>query len=251
MSFAIAFVLATAVSADESPKTLGQQAAKRGQEFTPVAPAPVSEEDRQRAEELSKIAIERGQTALREWEEQQASTAGESTGHWAPIPKAKDATGQGPVAGRLIVALSSSMPMTMVHDYMVQLAGIPEAVVVLRGFIGGAHTIAPTGKWIEEARRVTPGCLRCEHYNVQTVVDPLIYRDLKIDQVPAVAWAPGVTDISHCDGKSLKGAHVIFGAESVEASVKALATAGSAIPGAVFTKVRSKGWESKRHTPAS
>jgi len=44
---------------------------------------------------------------------------------------------------------------------MVQLGGIPEAVVVLRGFIGVQHThLAPKGKWIEEARaRDAPGCM--------------------------------------------------------------------------------------------
>jgi hypothetical protein len=139
----------------------------------------------------------------------------------------------------------------MVHDYMAQLAGIPEAVVVLRGFVGGGHTVAPTGKWLEEARRATPGCVRCEHYNVQTLVDPLIYRDLKIEQVPAMAWAPGVTDISHCDGKTLKNVRVLYGATSVEASVKALVADGSSLPASLINKVRSKGWESKRHPSGS
>ena len=159
------------------------------------------------------------------------------------------AQGSAPVqramSGRLIVALSSSMPMPMVQSYMAQLAGVPEAIVVLRGFVGGARTVAPTGKWVEEARRVEPSCLRCEHYNVQVVVDPLVYRGLHIEQVPAVAFVPGISDLSHCDGQQLRVKSMVYGAISIESAVQALANKGESIPTALLEKVRRKGWELK------
>jgi len=128
---------------------------------------------------------------------------------------------------------------------MRQLAGVPGAVVVLRGFVGGARTVAPTGKWIEEVRRVDLTCQRCEHYNVEVVVDPLIYRALKIEQVPAVAYAPGVTDLSHCDGKELPVKSIAYGATSVEAAVRSLVADGVSVPSTVFERVRRRGWEYK------
>jgi len=244
-----AMLLSISVSAD-TEKELAQQAAKRATESVPVAIATPSEEEKKRVEALSNLAIERGRQALHDWELKQPQTkSGNSMLNTGAKANAgvEDIAG-GPVSpGRLIVALSSSMPLTMVHDYMQQLSGIPEAVVVLRGFIGGAHTVAPTGKWIEEVRRTKPDCVRCEHYKVQVLVDPLIYRDLQIEQVPAIAYAPGVTEISHCDGKSLKGVQIVFGAISVEAAVKALADGGTAIPNTLITKIRSKGWETQNH----
>ena len=245
-----ALLLSISVSAD-TEKSLAQQAAERAKEYSAVESAVPTDEDKKRAEAASDLALERGRQALREWQAQQPR--GASAGVAPTLSDKKSAASgkdeePGPTSsGKLIVALSSSMPLTMVHDYMQQLAGIPEAAVVLRGFIGGAHTVAPTGKWIEEVRRVVPDCLRCKHYNVQVLVDPLIYRDLEITQVPAVAYAPGVTDISHCDGKSLKGIQIAFGATSVEAAVKALVATGTDIPNTLVTKVKRKGWETRNH----
>ena len=268
---AVGVLSVVAVARAQSAMDAAARARELGKEAPPIEALQPTDRQREDARALAEEARRRGREALQERiateglsshdeSSRKASNAASNTSGKAPTEtvRAQTSTEEGegarrdPLEGRLIVALSSSMPSTMVHDYMVQLAGVPEAVVVLRGFVGGAHTVAPTGKWVEEVRRVVPGCLRCEHYNVEVVVDPLVYRALKIEKVPAVAYAPGISDLSHCDGKDLKVSGVVYGAVSVEAAVRTLTVMreGGEVPGALLEKVRRKGWEQRapKHT---
>jgi Type-F conjugative transfer system pilin assembly protein len=219
------------------------------QPASPAVPrvAPIDPALAVRVRALTDTARERGVEELKSKRVGAAATdAGRAAGEpFARTPEQGAAPVQPAMSGRLVVALSSSMPMPMVQAYMAQLAGVPEAIVVLRGFVGGARTVAPTGKWVEEARRVEPSCLRCEHYNVQVVVDPLVYRGLHIEQVPAVAFIPGISDLSHCDGQQLQVKSMVYGAVSIESAVQALTNKGESIPTALLEKVRRKGWELK------
>jgi conjugal transfer pilus assembly protein TrbC len=244
-------VLGAAVAAQaDSVADLAKDAQKRTSD-TPVAAIPAPDESvRRRAAAAADNARQRGQDAMAD---RSAPAAPKAEFPWErPAPASGAAAGSAGTAddhpqfeGRLIVALSSSMPAEMVHDYMRQLAEVPEAIVVLRGFVGGAHTVGPTAKWVEQSRRVQPSCLRCEHYKVEVVVDPLVYRALGIDKVPAVAYAPGISELSHCDNKDLKAGSVAYGATSIESAVLTLVKNGNAIPESLVQKVRSRGWESK------
>jgi len=245
-------LIGACIAQADTVRSVAEQAQQRAGTYAPAAAPSVSEGDRAHAEELAKQALARGREALADWQASQQekgvqpAATGKLPGHSKEVdgpPHDEDVSPE--VEGRLIVALSSSMPLTMIHDYMRQLAGVPGAVVVLRGFVGGAQTVAPTGKWIEEARRVDLTCQRCEHYNVEVVVDPLIYRALKIEEVPAVAYAAGVKDLSHCDGKTLPVKSIAYGATSVEAAVRSLVAEGVAVPNGVLEKVRKRGWEYK------
>lgn len=149
------------------------------------------------------------------------------------------------VDGRLVVALSSSMPEDMLRQYFLQLDGHKEAIVVLRGFIGGAKTVQPTGQWLEKIRRKQADCLECGHYMVETVVDPLLYRDLNITRVPALAYLPGVKDLKHCDAETYAAASVIYGATSVKSALEAMTKEGVKVPEALLDRFDSRGWESQ------
>ena len=151
-----------------------------------------------------------------------------------------------PLAGRVVVALSSSVPESMWRDYLAQLDGHPEAVVVLRGFEGGARTIRPTGQLVERLRRKVANDPKKGHRSVEVLVDPLLYTALGIDRVPAVAWLPGVQDIRHCDQETYAAATVVYGAVAVEAALKTIHQRGGRIPPTVQRAFAGRGWEQRR-----
>lgn len=147
------------------------------------------------------------------------------------------------VRGRVVVALSSSMPEAMLTSYLQQLDGKPESLVVLRGFVGGAKTVQKTGLWMEKVRRKQSGAANGLHVDVETVVDPLFFRQLGIDRVPAVAWLDGVQTLAHCDQEDYSRATVVYGAVSVESALKEARKAGATVPDVVIAKYRGTGWE--------
>lgn len=151
-----------------------------------------------------------------------------------------------PVAGRLVVALSSSMPEAMLHDYMVQLDGKSEALVILRGFVGGAQQVAPTGLLVEKIRRNVAGDRHKGHARVDVVVDPLLFASLGIDQVPAVAWLDGVQDVRHCNEQTFSTSVVAFGATSIEAALHEIDRNGGTVPAAIIRKFEGIPWTRQR-----
>lgn len=147
------------------------------------------------------------------------------------------------IAGLVVLAISSSMPQQMVADYMAQLDGRKDAVVVLRGFIGGAQEVKPTGRWMEKATRLTPSTHEGGHYVVKTIVDPLLFRQLGIERVPAVAYLDGVSEIGHCDDEDFAAAVVVYGAAHVSAALQRAKEEGATIPESVLASYRPKRWE--------
>jgi type-F conjugative transfer system pilin assembly protein TrbC len=143
----------------------------------------------------------------------------------APPDAAATEDSETKLAGRLVVAISASMPEEIVREYARQLDGVPEAILVLRGFIGGARTVKPTVEWIERVLRKHPGDHEGPHYRVDIVVDPIAYRMLGIRQVPAFTYLPGVQDLSHCDAEVLSAARMVYGAVAISGALQALAPA--------------------------
>lgn len=188
-------------------------------------------EDEARVERAAEAANQQGRKALEAMLAKRAAPA-QSTpvGEAKAGEAAKDKTRPPKVPGRLVVALSSSMPEVQLREYFRQLENVPEAIVVLRGFIGGARTVQPTGQWIERIRRTKPDCVECTHYSVETVVDPLTYRNLKITRVPAFSYLPNVESLSHCDEDDWGNADVVYGATTVRAALEALARSDSRVP---------------------
>lgn len=215
------------------PKDLAEQAKARAAQ-TPIDIKPAEYSDVERVKETAAAGLRRGRE---EFERRAQEVRAE---HAAAVAKNQPATPEtgtpaadkptAPLPGRVVVALSSSMPQEMLREYMRQLDRVPAGITVLRGFIGGAHKVGPTGLWVEQIRRKTPSCRECPHYQVELVVDPLLYRDLKIDKVPAVAYLPGVQDLSHCDAKVLEAATVVYGAVSIKAALNKMNDAKPTVP---------------------
>lgn len=225
----------------KSAAELGEQAKQRLGEFKLDFEVPkVKNEDEVR--QLADQGRDRGIKELEQLSrayELQAQLAGQSTDRdasTATMPKA-------PVAGRIVLAVSSSMPEQMLRDYFAQLNGIEEAVVVLRGFIGGAKLVKPTGIWMEKLTRTVPSDFHKAHRRLNIVVDPILYRDLGIERVPAVAWLPGVQDIRHCNQETFNSATIVYGAVSVASALKEINRAGGAVPKALVARLEGQPWQ--------
>jgi type-F conjugative transfer system pilin assembly protein TrbC len=228
---ALCAVLATRASATD-PSELAKTARERAQSTPVTVPkssaAPV---DPARIEELARTARERGKKELQrlvEARERDANLAPSEGAIESGSPRRPGSRRVG--KGRVIVALSSSMPPEMVREYMRQSHGVGEVIVVLRGFIGGAREVKPTGRWLEEVMRKQPSCGECPHYLARVVVDPLVYRSLNITRVPAIAYVPEIEELQHCDGEALESAGIVYGAVSIAAGLKRLRQDGVAVP---------------------
>lgn len=218
-------------------KTLVDEAKQRAAQ-QPVTVKPGTFSDPARVEAAAAAARARGEQELerraRDIERQASAPNDALTPDKESQPSGRSSKKALP--GRVVVALSSSMPETMLREYMRQLHQVPEGIAVLRGFVGGARTVAPTGKWVEAIRRKQVGCRECAHFEVEVVVDPLIYRMLDIQKVPAVVYLPGVQDLRHCDAESVSTAAVAYGATSIHAALVQLTRNGVAVPGEVLKR---------------
>lgn len=210
--------------------------------------------DKEQIKALAKEGQQRGRDEMaRMQRDGDLKQLGDKTQEYVSTPKGKETPRDGEeigkpnVEGRVVVAISSSMPREMIREYFAQLDNIPEAIVVIRGGIGGMTKVQPTMKWAAEMRKKDPTCERkCVHNNVKVIIDPLLYTALKIDKVPAVAYLHGVQDIGHCEQEQFAAATVIFGATSVESALKHMRKEGVLVPPSVMSKFESKGWERKK-----
>lgn len=228
----LAMVTCGLAGADELPDVRGL--AKEGmarRDSTAVKPFERPTYDEARVKALAEQAQARSRVELQALIER---NGGESES-----PADEDSQDAPKVAGRLVVALSSSMPEQMMRDYFEQLSGHPEAVVVLRGFVGGAEKVAPTGKLMERLMRKTSD-RAAGHHAVEVLVDPLLYRQLGVDRVPAVAWLDGVEDISHCDQEDYDAAVVVYGATTVSAAMKEASKLGARVPKDLLKRLGAK-----------
>ena len=221
------------VSPQEAAKTLAAQAEARKQEYKDYRPSMPVYSDSEQLQRLAEIGRARGRAEFDAMSK--AATGPASAPASAPTQETSPAS-----AGLVIVALSSSMPLPMLRDYIAQLDGVPGTVVVLRGFIGGATKVKPTGRWIEEILRERSDCLQCAHRRVRIEVDPLLYKSLGIKQVPAVTFLAGVRDLQHCQKEQFKSAAVAYGAVAVEAALRAITKEGVAVPAGVLARYEAR-----------
>ena len=88
---------------------------------------------------------------------------------------------------------------------MIDRAGDPNVVMVLRGFVGGMKRIKPTMEFIGNVLKKDPACdvtaEKCDGYNVSIQVDPLLFRRFRVEQVPTVVYVLG----QPVDGESPEG----------------------------------------------
>lgn len=217
-------------TARELAEIARQRAKQTKVEFT----LPGRAEDEAKLKALADTARNRG---LEEMQRQSEAYRAARPAMQIPNPATAAADPTRVLSGTLIVALSSSMPDRMIRDYLVQLDGLKGSVVVLRGFLGGATKVAPTGIWLEKLTRKDPSRREEGYYRVDYKIDPLVYRDLRIKHVPAIAYLPNVSDLKHCDSETLKATAVVYGASSVAGSLRELKKQGVDVPEDVIRKL--------------
>jgi len=97
----------------------------------------------------------------------------------------------------IYVFVSSSMPAEVIRRYVAESEKIDGKVYfVLRGGVEGLTYIRPTVKWIAEMLKKDKNCdLRsflegegCDMYEREFWIQPLLFRQFKIDKVPAVVY---------------------------------------------------------------
>lgn len=103
--------------------------------------------------------------------------------------------------GRLYIFVSKSVPLKTLRRYARDMEKLPGSMMVLRGFIGGARTMAPTVRHIAEIIKHDTDCTgpACTLRNVEIYVDPILFRQYNITRVPAVVYAPEVATLGHCE----------------------------------------------------
>jgi len=126
---------------------------------------------------------------------------------------------------RIYLFISSSMPVNTIRNYIASIARYHDKniIVVLRGFVEGMSKIGPTAQFVADAQKVNQQCsgANCERYNVNIVVDPLLYRRYAITNVPAVVYARGVNRSLPDESEGLPGTTVasnttVYGDASLE-----------------------------------
>ena len=113
-----------------------------------------------------------------------------------------------------VLFVSSSMPVETLRTYAGQLerAG---GVMAFRGMPGGMRQVGPMAKLSAAILRHDPGCEgpACAMRDVQLIVDPLVFRQHGVTQVPALAMVPGDPTLPYCerDEASPRAAHIVLG----------------------------------------
>src|SRR3546814_6490212 len=84
------------------------------------------------------------------------------------------------------------MPISTLRNYAVQLERV-HGVMAFRGVPGGLRKMGPMEKVTAQILRLDPGCEgpNCVMRNVQLIIDPVVFRQHGIAQVPALAMIPG------------------------------------------------------------
>ena len=218
---------------DPDPRELAEQAQRRAAGIAvQVMPMQLTPQQLQEVHATADTGTARAKGELQRLAEQHPYTPEAK----AAAVEAANADPAAPLQGRVVIALSSSVPETVWRELIAQVDGKREAIIVLRGFVDGAHAVAPTGFLIERVRRKDPNDKRGGYRMVDVVVDPLLYRNLGIEQVPAFAWLPDVTDISHCNGDTFDKAVTVVGNVSVGYALSEINRNGGKVPPEVLKK---------------
>lgn len=113
-----------------------------------------------------------------------------------------------------VVFVSSSMPLPTLRSYAIQLEKV-KGVLAFRGVPGGLREMGPMAKLTAQILRIDPGCEgpNCAMRDVQLIVDPIVFRQHGITQVPALAMIPGDPAQAYCerDDESPRARHIVYG----------------------------------------
>ena len=128
-----------------------------------------------------------------------------------------------------VLFVSSSMPIPTLRNYAAQLERV-HGVMAFRGVPGGLKRMGPMAKLTAQILRLDPGCEgpNCVMRDVQLIVDPIVFRQHGIAQVPALAMIPGDPTQAYCerDDDSPRAAHVVFGDSALSGMLEEYARLG-------------------------
>jgi hypothetical protein len=206
-------------------KRQGEQDAQRG----PTSIPKPSDDMRRRAfdglhrrapspelEARARTAHDKASAGLVQEREQMAGRIGQALGLEAPDVEAIAGAAKAPAKPSWVpvVFVSSSMPVTTLRSYAAQLEPV-RGVLAFRGMPGGLTRVAPMAKLVAEILRLDPGCEgpACAMRDVQLIVDPLIFRQHGVREVPALTMAPGDPARPYCEREeaSERGRHLVLG----------------------------------------
>lgn len=118
---------------------------------------------------------------------------------------------------RLVVFVSSSMPLTTLRNYAKDLDEI-NGLMVMRGMIAGMKTMGPTLSHISKVLRIDPSCTggNCAMRTTNFVIDPVLFRENGISQVPAAVFVEDMPLEPYCerfeeDSIPAKARYVVYG----------------------------------------
>ena len=105
------------------------------------------------------------------------------------IQKAKDKKDK---QGRVYLFISKSVPLDTLRNYAKTIEDMKdkEVTMVLRGFVGGMAKIMPTVEFIQSIIKKDSSCdfgqEKCPVYTVNINVDPMLFRQYGIIEVPSI-----------------------------------------------------------------
>ena len=106
---------------------------------------------------------------------------------------------------RVYLFVSSSIPETTLRTYLAALDKTrdPLAVMVLRGFVGGAAKIKPTMDYMQRILAKDPACIasqkqdaNCPTFLAEVQIDPLLFQRFNVQKVPTLVFARGVKNVA-------------------------------------------------------
>lgn len=102
------------------------------------------------------------------------------------VEKNKKKKGKEKVREKIYIFMSSSVPKEVWYEYVRQVTEMNiDAVLVLRGCIGGCKYIKPTLEFIHDV--ITLGGKEEKGLPVEVWIDPILFRKYKVKVVPCVA----------------------------------------------------------------
>jgi len=100
---------------------------------------------------------------------------------------------------RIYLFVSSSVPLQTLRNYAAGLDKLadPNISMVMRGFVEGMKYIKPTLDFLSRVIVEDPGCdvkkSKCAAYDINFMIDPLLFRMYDIEVVPAIVYARNVS----------------------------------------------------------
>lgn len=129
----------------------------------------------------------------------------------------------------LVVFVSSSVPLETLRKYASDLEALnePQAVMAMRGFVGGAKKFRPTLEFIWRVIAEDPNLpVLKENTKVRNVsihIDPVLFAELNVTEVPAVAYVKGLNQLEpSCHSEGKLQAWVLYGDMSLEYALEVL-----------------------------